>query len=59
MKKQTLAPALIEYLAQIGGEGGRAGTGKAKVRGGTKYYADLAKASHKARAKKKAAQKRG
>lgn len=37
------------YLANIGGKGGKAGTGKSKLRGGTDYYKRISKLAAKAR----------
>ncbi len=37
------------YLASIGGKGGKAGTGKSKLRGGTDYYKRISKLAAKAR----------
>ena len=38
------------YLASIGSKGGRAGTGKSKVRGGPRYYKQISILAAKARA---------
>ena len=37
------------YLASIGGKGGKAGTGKSKIRGGADYYKRISKLAAKAR----------
>lgn len=37
------------YLASIGTKGGKAGTGKSKVRGGPDYYKQISKLAAKAR----------
>jgi hypothetical protein len=38
-----------QYLARIGGKGGKAGTGKSKRRGGSDFYKRLSKLAAKAR----------
>ena len=53
------------YLASIGGKGGKAGTGKSKLRGGADYYKRISKLAAKARkarqsqARKTTTKKRG
>ena len=37
------------YLASIGSKGGKAGTGKSKMRGGTDYYRRISRMAVKAR----------
>jgi len=37
------------YLASIGAKGGKAGSGKSKVRGGSDYYKRISKLAAKAR----------
>jgi hypothetical protein len=38
-----------KYLASIGSKGGKAGTGKSKLRGGEAYYKRISKLAAKAR----------
>jgi hypothetical protein len=45
--------AVKKYLAQIGGVGGRAGTGESKKRGDTGYYKKISALAAEARKTKK------
>lgn len=38
-----------KYLASIGSKGGKAGTGKSKIRGGKEYYKRISRLAAKAR----------
>jgi hypothetical protein len=49
--KRPLPKAVLKYLQEVGGKGGKAGTGTSKVRGDHKYYKKVAAAGAKARAK--------
>ena len=50
--------AVRRYLKQIAAKGGKAGTGKAKLRGGKAYYRRMALASAAAKRAKRAKQRR-
>jgi hypothetical protein len=41
------------YLASIGSKGGRAGTGKSKLRGGSAYYKRISGLAAKARSRRR------
>jgi len=46
--------AIKRYLASIGSKGGKSGTGKSKLRGGTAYYKRISQLAAKARKARRA-----
>jgi hypothetical protein len=58
MEEQTMNEAIRQYLAEIGGKGGKA-TGKSKLRGGKDYYRQMAVKSAAVRRRKARADEKG